>query len=463
MDINVKAFGVFAWAVVALSSYCAHADFELGVEYYTQGNFEKAFHEFEEAAQYGDHLAQQNLGVMYLRGDFVSKDPVQAYAWAALAGQSEELKAKGMDQRIFNKLTDAQKPLATQAYQALLDKYSDKMVEQSLTPDFIGQNTSLARFRPELKVLPKYPSDMARNGQFGVVDVFFSIAKDGTTRDQVIFYSTNKSFEKAAIAALRQWRYKPTLIDGKPVMVSGAKNRFSFSMSGAEFNVKKLKKLDVEKRNQAEAGDASSKFNYAFFIDAGRTLTQEDFTDENPNAWYAKAAMSGSAISSYFLGRNILYGNMCSIDTHKSMGWLLKAAYANVTDAQYTLALEAFGGAHFQKDPIKGLYWLRKAAVANQAAQYRMAWILSTSSEDKLRNLKSAEEYLAQAETNPTYDLQTQLQTKAAVAAEKGDFASAIKWETQALKDAESLKLSLETSLAHLQAYQNKKPWREDI
>ena len=77
---------VYVLALVFLGfSGNARADFELGMKYYSQSNFEKAFREFQQAAKFGDMSAQFNLGVMYFRGEFVSQDSVNAYAWLALA------------------------------------------------------------------------------------------------------------------------------------------------------------------------------------------------------------------------------------------------------------------------------------------------------------------------------------------------------------------------------------------
>ncbi len=67
----------------------AQADFELGLSYYDAKDMAKAYKEFYEAAQYGDYDAQNNVGVMYYRGEHVEKNAVMAYAWMALATQLE--------------------------------------------------------------------------------------------------------------------------------------------------------------------------------------------------------------------------------------------------------------------------------------------------------------------------------------------------------------------------------------
>jgi len=68
------------------------------------------------------------------------------------------------------------------------------------------------------RVQPKYP-DVARNAQMsGDVVLRATIATDGTVKNwQVV--SGNPIFVQAAIAAVRQWRYKPTKLNGEPVEV----------------------------------------------------------------------------------------------------------------------------------------------------------------------------------------------------------------------------------------------------
>ena len=65
---------------------------------------------------------------------------------------------------------------------------------------------------------PVYPADALRRDLEGWVDLEFTIAADGTTRDIQIRASRPGSvFDRAATDALRTWRYKPVERDGKPV------------------------------------------------------------------------------------------------------------------------------------------------------------------------------------------------------------------------------------------------------
>lgn len=65
---------------------------------------------------------------------------------------------------------------------------------------------------------PVYPVDARRRGQEGWVDLEFTIGADGTTRDIQIRESRPGSvFNRAAIDALRTWRYQPVERNGQRV------------------------------------------------------------------------------------------------------------------------------------------------------------------------------------------------------------------------------------------------------
>ena len=65
---------------------------------------------------------------------------------------------------------------------------------------------------------PIYPPIAIAAHISGVVQLRAIIAKDGTVRDLEVL-SGNPLFVPAAVAAVRQWRYSPTLLSGTPVEV----------------------------------------------------------------------------------------------------------------------------------------------------------------------------------------------------------------------------------------------------
>jgi protein TonB len=75
--------------------------------------------------------------------------------------------------------------------------------------------------RPVLleKVSPAYPRVARQAGLGGRVTVRAVIAPDGSVESVEVFSSTNPLFNDAAVEAVRRWRYRPALMNGKPVRV----------------------------------------------------------------------------------------------------------------------------------------------------------------------------------------------------------------------------------------------------
>ena len=70
-----------------------------------------------------------------------------------------------------------------------------------------------------LKIDPIYP-EVARIARLqGKVNVQAVIGLDGSVESAEILSSTNPLFNDAALAAVRQWKYRPATMDGRPVRV----------------------------------------------------------------------------------------------------------------------------------------------------------------------------------------------------------------------------------------------------
>lgn len=84
---------------------------------------------------------------------------------------------------------------------------------------------------PLVRIEPEYPMRMRQRGIEGGVGITFTIAKTGTVKDAVVDISRPPGvFDKAALSAVRRWRYNPKIVDGKPVERPGQKVWFPFVM-----------------------------------------------------------------------------------------------------------------------------------------------------------------------------------------------------------------------------------------
>ena len=85
---------------------------------------------------------------------------------------------------------------------------------------------------PIVRVSPQYPLRASERGIEGWVEVEFTISKLGTVKDPKVFNSHPSSiFDRAALKAIRKWKYNPKIEDGEPIERPGVKVRLKFDLS----------------------------------------------------------------------------------------------------------------------------------------------------------------------------------------------------------------------------------------
>lgn len=253
---------IFLFILLQFFALEASADFDTAMALYQKKDYEQAMTEFMHLAEIGDHASQFNVGIMNFRGEGVPKDPVKAYAWMALASQDgEENWTKARD-KALSSLTNEQKRLAESARNAMFQRLSDAALEQQLQARLLPRRS--ARYAKLTKAPPaEYPRFLVKRGEGGWVDLSFTIAADGTTRNHSILFSTNPRFAETVLNNLKGWRYEPRLLNGTPSDVYGDRFRYTFRIWGAEADKPKLEALVKELREKAEHGNAIEIYNAA--------------------------------------------------------------------------------------------------------------------------------------------------------------------------------------------------------
>ncbi len=69
------------------------------------------------------------------------------------------------------------------------------------------------------KIAPSYTEEARKNRTMGTVIVRTIIAEDGSIEDVEVLKGQPDGLSEAAVAAVRQWRFEPATLDGKPVSV----------------------------------------------------------------------------------------------------------------------------------------------------------------------------------------------------------------------------------------------------
>lgn len=87
-----------------------------------------------------------------------------------------------------------------------------------------------ADYMPLVKVAPIYPRRAAARGLAGWVLVRFTVTSAGSVKDVEVLESTDPIFERAAAQAALKFKYKPRIVDGEAVEVTGVLHYIRFDV-----------------------------------------------------------------------------------------------------------------------------------------------------------------------------------------------------------------------------------------
>jgi len=84
---------------------------------------------------------------------------------------------------------------------------------------------------PLVRIEPEYPPRAKQQGIEGWVEVEFTISPVGTVQDAVVIGAKPPFvFDRAALRAIRKWRYSPKTVDGVAVVRPGIQVRLRFEI-----------------------------------------------------------------------------------------------------------------------------------------------------------------------------------------------------------------------------------------
>jgi protein TonB len=84
---------------------------------------------------------------------------------------------------------------------------------------------------PQVRIQPDYPVGARQRGIEGWVDVQFTVRADGSVRDPIVIGAEPPQiFDRAALQAIKGWKYNPRIEDGKPVERADLRVRIRFEL-----------------------------------------------------------------------------------------------------------------------------------------------------------------------------------------------------------------------------------------
>lgn len=135
----------------------------------------------------------------------------------ALRHEVELRDAGDWDRVIMLQVGEVKETITIRASRATLPKQL-KAYGGEAQPVRVGGNVRAPR--KEVHVRPIYPAAMREAGRTGVVPIEAIIGRDGTVSSvRVLSAQVHPDFAIAAVDAVRQWRFTPTLLNGEPVEV----------------------------------------------------------------------------------------------------------------------------------------------------------------------------------------------------------------------------------------------------
>ncbi len=119
----------------------------------------------------------------------------------------------------------------SELYSDCSDDLVQRALDSRMPPAEPGADAVHSDYLPIVRVAPVYPKKALKKGVTGLVILEFTIESSGRVRSDRVTASSNRVFEKAAREALRKFRYKPRVINGKPVATPGVVTQITFKLS----------------------------------------------------------------------------------------------------------------------------------------------------------------------------------------------------------------------------------------
>lgn len=132
-----------------------------GLRAFYRGDYKVAREQLLKGAWYGDKLSQLSIGMMYLNGNGVDKDPARACAWMALAAERGYPRYEATRRQTCQALDRTQHAMALKILASLEPDYADaatvprmkialtRGMQQSITGSYLGSTQNVSSIFPK--------------------------------------------------------------------------------------------------------------------------------------------------------------------------------------------------------------------------------------------------------------------------------------------------------------------------
>ena len=110
-------------------------------------------------------------------------------------------------------------------------RYTVPKIKINRGTDKLNINIGGGNLVKQVMTAPTYPRNALRNGTEGFGDIVYDVTAFGGTENITVLYAEPEGvFERAALAAVARWKFRPQMIDNEPVASLGLKERVRFNI-----------------------------------------------------------------------------------------------------------------------------------------------------------------------------------------------------------------------------------------
>ena len=341
------------------------------------GDYVSALQAYTQTAHWGDAPSQFQLGLMYQQGQGLAVDTLTAFAWYAVAAESNYPPAKPAAVKLFRAFTAVQRIRAKRRAKDFIANFGRQALQEKLHPLLRPADNALQPPALDQPVQPAYPMRALMNGTSGEAIIEFNIATDGTAREARLLHSEPDGvFSQTALEAATKLRYKAPPATVKLQGYHSHRIRFSFDFAGT------TAEIDVANQNRSAAinslasaaldGNATAQYQYALALDTLPYAVVDNRPGKHANALQitalaSQAAIQGNSAAQHLLATRLLTGRGCEKDVSKAIKWLTHAAHQGHLQAQYLLAKTSQTHATAGDEGKTSRHWMTKAASAGHS------------------------------------------------------------------------------------------------
>jgi TPR repeat protein len=338
--------------------------FQMGRAFDIQDDYSKSIHWYRKAVERGYSAAQNNLGLMYARGEGVTKDHKEALKWFRKAAEQGHAVGQRNTGLIYEKGEGV-----TKDYKEAV-KWYRKAAEQG----YASAQNNLGFM---------YMNGEGVTKDYGKALKWFRLAAEQGHADAQTnvgwIYANFEGIKQDFVEAVK-W-YRKAAEQGEPnaqnnlgvlyengngvkldvdIAIQWYRKAANQDHEIAKNNLKKLSKLLADRKaftallKRAESGDAEAQFKVADEHNGGSFFNDAEVVTQ----WYIKAANQGHAKAQNKLGDMYEDGTGVKRNPRLAIKWFTKAATQGLASAQHSLGIMYGKGLGVIQDEVEALKWL---------------------------------------------------------------------------------------------------------